>query len=493
MSFYQALLTGKAPKKNGHRMPLNKYQMKKQSFKWTVPDILDAVNGQHLFGTTEHAFDNISIDSRSVNEHSLFVAIVGERFDSHDFISNIANQPIRGVLIQQDKVSQSQIQLWKNKNLLCISVSDTTKALGDLGRYQRIHWGGSVVGITGTNGKTSVKELTASVLATTYNTIKTCGNFNNHIGVPKTLFQIQLDHQWAVVEMGMNHLGEIAYLADICQPDVGIVTNIGPGHLEGVDSIEGVRKAKGELIAHLDRKDIAILNADDPLVLSYRDHCKCAVLTYGMNSNAQISATAILESMNGCKFELKTPDGCITVQLPAPGKFMISNALAAAAVGYYAKIPLESIKTALASYVPIKGRSFIRHHPDGFHIIDDTYNANPASMRAAIDNLKQLSTGNNAYFVCGDMYELGTETERYHKEIGSHAAKSGLSGIFVTGNFDSYVQKGAIEAGFDKKAICTGSHKDIARTLFKRLKPGDWVLVKGSRAMKMEQLIEMIA
>jgi len=466
--------------------------MNKQSFKWTVPDIIEAVNGQHLFGASPHAFDNISIDSRSVNKYSLFVAIVGERFDSHDFISNIANQPIHGVLIQQDKVSDSQIRLWKDKNLLCISVSDTTKALGDLGRYQRMHWGGSVVGITGTNGKTSAKELTASVLATTYNTIKTRGNFNNHIGVPKTLFQIQLDHQWAVVEMGMNHPGEIAYLAKICQPDVGIVTNIGPGHLEGVDSIEGVRKAKGELIAHLDKKQIAILNADDPLVLSYRDQCKCPVLTYGMNANADISATDILESMNGSTFKLKTPDGCITVLFPTPGKFMISNALAAAAAGYYAKISLESIKTALESYVPIKGRSFIRHHPEGFHIIDDTYNANPASMRAAIDTLKQLSTGNKCYFVCGDMYELGPETERYHKEIGSYAAKSGMSGIFVTGKYDSYVSNGAIDAGFDKNAISCGTHKDIARILFKRLKPGDWVLVKGSRAMKMEQLVEMI-
>jgi len=465
--------------------------MKNIPFIWTVPDILKAVNGHHLFGKTPHSFDNISIDSRSVNEHSLFVAIVGDRFDSHNFITDIIHQPVHGVLIQQDKVTQEQFQMWKKNNLLCISVPDTTKALGDLAHYQRVQWGGSVVGITGTNGKTSVKELTALVLATKFNTIKTIGNFNNHIGVPKTLFQIQFNHQWAVVEMGMNHAGEIAYLAKICQPDIAIVTNIGPGHLEGVSSIEGVCKAKGELIQHLEKKNLAILNSDDPLVLSYHNYCKCAILTYGLNSQAQISADVIDKAPNGTKFKLQTPDGCITVQLQVPGSYMISNALAAAAVGYFAQVSLESIKSALESYKPIKGRTFIHHH-DGIHIIDDTYNANPASMKAAIDNLKQICNYHHCYFVCGDMYELGPRSAEYHKEIGAYAAKSGLNGIFATGEYASNVLNGAIDAGFDKNAVCVGTQKDIAKSLLEYLKPGDWVLVKGSRAMKMERIIDMI-
>jgi UDP-N-acetylmuramoyl-tripeptide--D-alanyl-D-alanine ligase len=467
--------------------------MKNQPFKWTTTDILNAVNGQHLFGTSPHPFDNISIDSRSVNAHSLFVALVGERFDSHSFISDMIHKPVVGILIQQDKVSEEQIRLWKHDNLLCISVPDTIKALGDLGHYQRKKWGGSIVGITGTNGKTTVKELTASVLATTYNTLKTSGNYNNHIGVPKTLFQIQCNHHWAVVEMGMNHPGEIAYLSQICQPDIGIITNIGPGHLEGVHSIEGVRKAKGELIQHLDKENLAILNADDPLVLSYCDQCKSSVLTFGLSSTAEISANEISEYIKGSRFTLMTPDGSIPVQLPVPGRFMISNALAAAAVGYYAKIPLKSIKTALESYEPIQGRSFIRHHKNGILIIDDTYNANPASMRAAIDSLKQIGNDNHRYFVCGDMYELGPKTKQYHKEIGAYAAKAGLSGIFAIGECASDVLNGAIEEGFDPKLLDSGTHKEIAKLLLELLKPGDWLLVKGSRAMKMEQVIEMIA
>jgi len=475
------------------KIPETLYQMKNQLFKWTVPDILNAVNGKLQFGTIQHPFDNISIDSRSVNEKSLFVAIVGDRFDSHDFISEIIYQPVHGVLVQEDRISEEQIQLWRNKNLLCISVPDTTKALGDLGHYQRKQWAGSVVGITGTNGKTTVKELTASVLSTTFNTIKTSGNFNNHIGVPKTLFQIQYDHKWAVVEMGMNHPGEIAYLATICQPDIGIVTNIGPGHLEGVNSIEGVRKAKGELIQYLDHKKLAILNADDSLVCSYQNQCACSVLTYGLYSKADITASDITDTIDGSQFKLRTPDGSsIIVQLPFPGRFMISNSLAAAAVGYYANIPLESIKLALESYTPIQGRSFIRKQPNGIQIIDDTYNANPTSMRAAIDSLKQISKGNKQYFVCGDMYELGPDGDQYHKDMGAYAAKSGLNGIFVTGNFASSVIHGAVDSGYDKNSIYTGSHSDIAQMLLKLLKPGDWVLVKGSRAMKMEQIIEMI-
>jgi UDP-N-acetylmuramoyl-tripeptide--D-alanyl-D-alanine ligase len=466
--------------------------MKNQPFIWTVTDIIDAVNGQHLFGASPHPFNNISIDSRSVNENSLFVAIVGERFDSHDFIGDMIHQPLHGIIIQQDRNTNEHIQLWKNKNRLCISVSDTTKALGDLGHFQRMKWGGSVVGITGTNGKTTVKEMTASVLATTYHIVKTSGNFNNHIGVPKTLFQIQGDHQWAVVEMGMNHPGEIAYLARMSEPDIGIVTNIGPGHLEGVSSIEGVRKAKGELIQHLGKNNLAILNADDPLILSFQDQCECSVLTYGLNSRADISAKRIAESIDGCQFELTTPDSSIPIVLPVPGHFMISNALAAAAVGFYAKIPLERIKTALESYAPIKGRSFIHHHLEGFHIIDDTYNANPASMRVAIDSLKQMSKHNNLYFVCGDMYELGPEADRYHKEIGAYAANAGLNGIFATGTFASDVLHGALNAGFDKKALFSGTHSDIAKMLLTSLKPDDWVLIKGSRAMKMEQIVDMI-
>jgi len=467
-------------------------QMKTQPFIWTISNIIDAVSGHHLFGESPHPFNNISIDSRSVNEYSLFVAIVGERFDSHKFIPDMIHQPVHGIVIQQGRVSHEHLQLWKSKNVFCISVPDTTKALGDLGHFQRKKWGGSVVGITGTNGKTTVKEMTASVLGTTYNVIKTCGNFNNHIGVPKTLFQIQYDHQWAVVEMGMNHPGEIAYLAKISNPDIGIVTNIGPGHLEGVNSIEGVRKAKGELIQHLHKNHLAILNADDPLIMSYQNQCKCSVLTYGLNSRADISAINISESIKGCSFELKTPDGCIPILLPIPGRFMVSNALAASAVGYSAKVPLERIQKSLESYVPIKGRTFIRHHPEGIHIIDDTYNANPASMRAAINSLKQISKGNDHYLVCGDMYELGPDAARYHKEIGAYAANAGLNGIFATGNFASDVLNGAYEAGFDKNALFSGAHKEIANILLKSLKPGSWVLVKGSRAMKMEQIVEMI-
>ncbi|MBF0453123.1 MAG: UDP-N-acetylmuramoyl-tripeptide--D-alanyl-D-alanine ligase [Candidatus Magnetomorum sp.] len=466
--------------------------MNNQCFKWTVSDILKAVKGHYLFGDTSQQFFTISIDSRFSDTNALFVAIVGENFDSHLFIPDVIRKNVRGILIQQDRISQNQMDSWKKSNLLCIAVPDTIKALGDLAHYQRMQWRGSVVGITGTNGKTSVKEMTAAVLSTTFKTIKTQGNFNNHIGVPKTLFQIEKKHEWAIVEMGMNHFGEIAYLAKMSRPDIGIITNIGPGHLEGVQSLEGVRQAKGELLQYLPKKGVAILNADDPLVISLGKHLPCPLITYGIISSADICATQLSESINGCKFKLQTADTSIDIHLPAQGRFMILNALAAAATGYYLNIPLDSIKTGLESFNPIHGRLTIHHSKDDIYIIDDTYNANPASMCAALDSLKQLRQSNNSYLVCGDMYELGSDTKKYHKDVGQYATHSGITGLFATGQYADETICGAHTAGLNSSALYQGSFEEIASTLSILLKPGDWILVKGSRAMKMEQLVDRL-
>jgi len=466
--------------------------MKNQNFTWTVSDIIKAVNGQHLFGADNRPFLNISTDSRTADTDSLFVAIAGERFDSHQFISDIVNQPLRASLIQLDKVPQEQLDSWEKANLLCIAVPDTIKALGDLAHYQRKKWGGSIIGITGTNGKTSVKELVATILSTTFSVFKTQGNFNNHIGVPKTLFQIQPHHEWGIVEMGMNHSGEIAYLAGISQPNIGLVTNIGPGHLEGVHSIEGVRRAKGELIQSLSEDGMAVLNADDPLVRSFAEESPCPVITFGISSQADVSATNIIENCDGTQFILQTNQTSIPIQLPTAGRFMISNALAAAAIAHYLSIPLDVIKKALESFRSIHGRSAIHHTANGFHIIDDTYNANPASMCAALDSLKQLRGTNKGYFICGDMLELGPNTEKYHQEIGHYAATSGVHGIFAKGDYALAVLDGANSAGLEQVNLFSGSFDDITHRLSQILSPGDWILVKGSRAMQMERIIERI-
>ena len=464
--------------------------MKNHSFQWTISDILKAVKGRHLFGQPSQPFLNISIDSRKIDNNSLFVAIPGENFDSHRFIPEVIKNNIRGILIQKDKVSKKQINNWENNELLCIEVPDTIKALGDLAHYQRMQWRGSVLGITGTNGKTSVKEMLAAVLSTTYKIVKTQGNFNNHIGVPKTLFQIQPDHEWAIVEMGMNHLGEIDYLSKISKPDIGIITNIGPGHLEGVKSIDGVKNAKAELLKNLSENGLAVLNADDTNVMSLKDDLICPFITYGLTSKADISADNISENYSGYKFILKTSSSSIKINLPAHGHFMISNALAAAAVGFHLKLPLESIKKGLESFLPINGRLAVRHLSNDIFIIDDTYNANPASMCAALDSLKQLKKSNTAYFVCDDMYELGEKFAEFHKEVGNYAAKSDLKALFATGKYSSHILKGAQEAGM--KNLYEGSIDYIVNKLQQILEPGDWILVKGSRAMKMEQIIERL-
>jgi len=466
--------------------------MNNEHFNWTVSDIIRAVNGQHLFGEVSHSFVNISTDSRTVDSDSLFIAIIGDNFDSHTFIPDVIQKNVRGIIIQKDKISQQQLSSWKKPDLFCAAVPDTTQALGDLAHYQRMKWPGSVIGITGTNGKTSVKEMTAAVLSTTFNTIKTQGNFNNHIGVPKTLFQIQQKHEWAIVEMGMNHPGEIAYLAKISNPTIGIITNIGPGHLEGVQSIEGVKNAKSELFQYLPKNGVAILNADDPLVISLCDRLPCPMISYGMNARADVYATKITENIDGCRFTLKAYDCSIDIVLPAHGRFMILNALAAAATGFYLNIPIESIKAGLESFSPIHGRLTIHHSTNGFHIIDDTYNANPSSMKAALDTLKELSQSNHCYLVCGDMYELGKNSKQYHKEIGEYASNSGITGLFATGMYSSDVINGAYQSGLKSNALHQGTIENLAKTLLKQLEPGDWILVKGSRAMKMERFVNQL-
>jgi len=466
--------------------------MNNQYFTWSTSDIIRAVKGKHLFGDVSHPFYRISTDSRTVDSNALFVAIIGDNFDSHTFIPDIIKKNVRGLIVQEGKLTQDQVNKWKRPDLLCIEVPDTAQALGDLAHYQRMQWGGSVIGITGTNGKTSVKEMTAAVLSTTFNTIKTQGNFNNHIGVPKTLFQIQNNDEWAIVEMGMNHFGEIAYLAKMSRPSIGIITNIGPGHLEGVKSLEGVKKAKSELLQYLPQNGVAILNADDPLVMSLSHQLPCALITYGIKSRADIWATNITESVQGCHFTLQTSDSSIDIQLPANGLFMVSNALSAAAAGFYLKIPIALIKKGLESFNQIHGRLTIRHSKDGIHIIDDTYNANPASMRAALDSLNRLCQSTNSYLVSGDMYELGDDAKKFHEEIGQYAAKSGIKALFSTGMFASDVINGAHKAGMDVNDLYQGTVEMITLSLSKRLKPGDWVLVKGSRAMKMEQFVNQL-
>ncbi len=458
------------------------------SIPWKTSDVLEATGGDLLSGDRSRVFDGIAIDSRKVKKNNLFVAIRGETHDGHSFIKDTIAKGVSGIVLEKQKTGDLALSEWEKNNIVGVAVSDTIKALGDLASFQRKRSKASVIAITGSNGKTTTRGITSSVMEQKFSTLSTTGNFNNEIGLPLTLFQLSNDHEWAVVELGMNQPGEIGVLGRMCSPEVGIITNIGAAHLEGVGSIEGVMKAKGELLAEIKSGGTAILNCDDPRVLKLSEKASSRVLFYGHSEKAAIRGLSPQRKGKGTVFTLSLPDEEISVNLDFPGDFMVSNALAAAAAGYLAGLSAGEIKTGIEGFQPAQGRMNILTTGQGIHIIDDTYNANPDSMKTAILTLLSLKGKQRGILVLGDMFELGKHAEAMHKAIGALAGKSDITLLYVTGNFSDAVAEGAIAEGLDEDQVITGSRESILEQLKIHLKSGDWVLIKGSRAMKMETI-----
>jgi UDP-N-acetylmuramoyl-tripeptide--D-alanyl-D-alanine ligase len=393
------------------------------------------------------------------------------------------------LLLARAKLPELPWAQWIEEKVTCIVVDDTIEALGRLAAYHRNRNNAAIVAITGSNGKTTTRQMTAAVVSQRFPTLSTRKNFNNNIGLPLTLLELCPDHRWAVVELGMNAPGEIAALASICRPNIGIITNVAPAHLEGVGSIEGVMHAKGELLDKIDPGGTAVLNADDPLVMRLAQKSNREVLLFGVASQADIRAEAIDASARDSRFDLLLPGDRVRIVLKIPGAFMLSNALAAAAAGVKIGLTPEEIKTGLENFVPAESRMNILTTQAGIHVIDDTYNANPGSMAAALSTLKTLRRQQRAFFVTGDMRELGQHSEVLHRELGALCTRLGIDGLFATGDFAAVVAHGAHDTGMDARTIFTGTKDDLMHALRRTLKPGDWVLVKGSRAMAMEDVV----
>ncbi|CAB1064658.1 UDP-N-acetylmuramoyl-tripeptide--D-alanyl-D-alanine ligase (EC [Olavius sp. associated proteobacterium Delta 1] len=459
---------------------------------WTTAEILEATAGELVSGDLQRAFAKVYIDSRMTADDGVFVAITGEIHDGHKFLPEVVDQGVRGLVINREKTEHLPLAAWKKMGAACIAVADTTRALGDMAAFNRRRSHASVVGITGSNGKTTTRQLTATVVSQQYNTLATAGNFNNEIGLPLTLLGLASDHQWAVVELGTNNPGEIARLADICSPDIGVITNIGPAHLEGLGSIEGVAREKGSLLNGLRKNGKAVLNADDPRVLQLARQSRHEVVLYGLSADAAVRATDVHENEEGISFTLNLADKNISIRLNSPGRFMATNALAAAAVGYQLGLSGSTIKAGLEAFRPVGGRMNILHTLNGIHIIDDTYNANPDSMQVALSTLKTMRAGSRGIFVAGDMLELGDQAPSLHGKIGAMAARSGIRRLYAKGEFADQVVCGARDEGMPAANTITGSRQEIIADLTGWLGPGDWVLVKGSRGMAMEKVVEGI-
>jgi UDP-N-acetylmuramoyl-tripeptide--D-alanyl-D-alanine ligase len=457
---------------------------------WTTVDILEATDGDLMCGDAQRVFSGISIDSRTISREDLFVAIKGDVHDGHSFVGSVVASGIRGLVLDRGKTQSLPKEKFKSKGVVCVTVENTIKALGDLAAFRRKRSNVTVVAITGSNGKTTTRKMTALVIARRFSTLATSGNFNNEIGLPLTLLKLDNTHERAVLELGTNRPGEIRRLAEICLPAIGVITNIGPAHLEGLGSIEGVLREKAELLEKMSPDGTAVLNADDARLLKLARETSLPVLLYGLSEIAEIRARDVKEKGPGISFTLMLPSGHIGIDLNAPARFMVSNALAAAAVGHLLGLSAREIKDGLENFKIDRGRMNIFKTVNGVNIIDDTYNANPGSMSAALTTLKSLKGAHRGVFVAGDMLELGKHAESMHREIGALAAKSNITRIYVTGAFADFVEAGARNGNMEGREIVRGTKEEILDDLTDWIQPGDWILIKGSRGMRMENIVE---
>ena len=420
----------------------------------------------------------ISTDSRNLTPGSLFVPLRGERFDGHDYLSQAVKNGAAACL-SEEVISGLSVPV--------VRVANTLRALGDIAAAYRLQLNGPLVAITGSAGKTTTKEMLASILEQVAPGLKTAGNFNNLIGLPLTLFNLKKEHQWAVLEMGTSALGEIERLTEIAQPTIGIITNIGAAHLETLHGLDGVSRAKGELYAGL-QGGTAVLNLDDPRVSQLPVANGVKKVTYGLSAEAQIRAENIEEKAEGVQFDLLSSTQRHQVQLAIPGRHNVPNALAAAAAAIEMSVPFEKIVTGLQQFVAIPGRMNLFPLPCGGLLLDDSYNSNPLSAHAALDALASLSGQGRRVAVLGDMLELGENSGKMHEELGVKAAEIAELLISV-GKFSPDLCRGARNAGMNSRQMVELVDAPAAiEYLQRQQRSGDKILVKGSRGVRLDQV-----
>lgn len=438
-----------------------------------LSEVASVLGAQHL-GDDVH-FTGVCTDTRSVQQGELFIALQGERFDAHEFIAEAAASGAVAAIVSRPVEAGVPVLL----------VEDTQLALGKLASAWRRKFSIPVVAITGSNGKTTVKEMIASILRVKGNPLVTQGNLNNEIGVPLTLLGMDASHSHAVIEMGANHAGEIAYLVSLADPDVGVVTNAMSAHLEGFGSLAGVAQAKGEMFEALAESDTAIVNADDQYADVWRERAQPAqVMSFGIEQAADVSAEEIV--FNACEwqtcFSMNTPQGQSDICLPLAGQHNVMNALAASAASLALGVSLEEVHDGLANMQNVKGRLRAQPAVNGGLLIDDTYNANPSSLQAGLDVLAMMP--GKRFLVLGDMAELGEDSIALHKGVASQARQADVQFLYALGENSRH----AVEA-FGVGGEHFTDHESLISALTAEMDENSVVLIKGSRIMQMEHIV----
>lgn len=447
--------------------------------------ILKSTKGRLLSGNTASVFSGVSTDTRKITKDEIFFALKGENFNGEDFVLQAFDNGAAGAVVE------NPISRDSNDKVL-MQVPSTTKALGDLASSFRMSFSDlKVAAITGSNGKTTTKEMTWSIVSLKHNTLKNTGNFNNLIGLPLTLFQLNKDHTAAVVEVGMNDFGELERLSEIARPDIGAITNIGHAHLEKLGGLDGVAKAKGELVQNFTEDNIFVVNLDDPRVKKISDSLNCLKVTFGITSKDAMITAQDIEStdLSNIKFNMNISGELLPIEMKGIGLHNVLNSLCAAGIAQSLGCTADQIKSGLYNYTPTDMRLQVVDTPYGFKIINDAYNANPDSMRRAIDELVRLKGNGNTVAVLGDMLELGEGSNAEHIKLGRYVSDQGVGNLISFGTFSSKTLEGY---GCSQSGLPAQTHKEAAELLMDLTKPGDLVLVKGSRGSKMEQVIKAL-
>jgi UDP-N-acetylmuramoyl-tripeptide--D-alanyl-D-alanine ligase len=457
-----------------------------------LAEVLAATGGELVALGTHTRFPGVTTDSRRLRPGELFVAIRGETHDGHDFLAEAAARGAGGLVIERSHAERS---------LACgvITVRDTLAALGDLAAFHRRRHRPRVIAVTGSNGKTTTKEMLAAILERALGrgeVLRTLGTQNNLVGLPLTLLRLAAENA-AILELGMNGPGEIWRLAEIAEPDVGVITCVAPAHLEGLGSIHGVAEAKAELYRRLRPSATAVVNADDPLVTASAQAFPGRKIAFGAAGEGTpipaVGARAIRDhGLDGTEFQLVVERQEVPVRLAVPGRHNVSNALAAAAAAHALGVDIKTLQAGLEAFQPPGMRMEVTQLPTGVTVLNDAYNANPASMAAALRTLA-ASRGRRRVAALGEMRELGAEAARAHRELGAAAAATRLDALFLLGAHADEARAGAEAAGMSAECIVVAaSHPELASRLRAYCRAGDLLLLKGSRGAAMEEVLRLL-